>query len=73
MMDPVDEYSIQQLKEFGCMKDPKCYKYVFLSITVLLLMIEFSLILKAAQRPELQRASGDSLRHRGDDRIRIRR
>ena len=50
MMDPIDEYGFQQSKEFGCMK---FYKYVFLSITVLLLIIEFSLTLKAAQRPNI--------------------
>ena len=46
-------------------------RYVVWNITVPLPMIEFNLILKAAQRPVTSTASGDLLRRRGDARIRI--
>ena len=51
------DYGMQGLRIGDCraelrMSPAQVYKYVFWSITVPLLMIEFNLILKAAQRPE---------------------
>ena len=57
-MDPINEYGFQLSIDFDCIK---FYEYVLLSITVLLLMREFNLILNVAQKPELPRAPGVSL------------